>query len=59
MRKIINLLSGILGIVCGITIIVIAITEIDIPKELWFIFGLCNFLNAIFILNKTDSFRKK
>lgn len=58
MRNIINLLSGILGIVCGIAIIVIAITEIEMLKGLWLLFTLCCFFNTIFILHKANSFRK-
>ena len=58
MRKIINLISAILGMICGISILVLAITEIKTPKAIWFIFALCNFLNAIFIMQGND-FRRK
>ena len=58
MKKMISLIGGILGILCGIAIIVLAIIEIEIPKTLWFVFALCSFSNAILILHGNKSGRK-
>ena len=58
MKKMISLIGGILGILCGITIILLAIFEIEIPKTLWFVFALCSFLNAVLILHGNKSGRK-
>ena len=50
MKKLMSLISGILGILCGISIIVLAIIDIEMPKTLWLVFALCSFMNAIVIL---------
>ena len=46
-----SLIGGVLGILCGITIVVLAIIEIEMPKTLWFVFAICSFMNAILILH--------
>ena len=51
MKKMMSLIGGVLGILCGITIVVLAIIEIEIPKTLWFVFAICSFMNAILILH--------
>lgn len=51
MKKMMSLIGGVLGILCGITIVVLAIIEIEIPKTLWFVFAVCSFMNAILILH--------
>lgn len=58
MKKIISLIGGILGILFGITIIVLAVIEIEIPKTLCFVFALYSFLNAVLILHGNKSGRK-
>ena len=58
MNKMMRLIGGILGILCGIAIIVLAIIDIEMPKILWFVFALCSFMNAILIIHGSKSGRK-
>ena len=58
MKKMMRLIGGVIGILCGITIVVLAIIEIEIPKTLWFVFALFNFMNAILILHGNKLGRK-
>ena len=51
MKKWMGLIGGILGNLCGITIIVLEIIEFEIPKILWAVFALCCFINVILILH--------
>ncbi len=51
MKKVISLISGIIGILCGTAIIILAIIDVETPKILWLVFALCNFINAILILH--------
>ncbi len=53
--KIMSLIGGILGILCGIAIVVLSIIEIDIPKTIWFVFALCNLMNVILILYRNKN----
>lgn len=57
-EKKMSIISGILEILCGITIIVLAIIDIEMPKILWFVFALCSFMNAILILHGSKLGRK-
>ena len=50
-EKVMRLISGIIGILCGIAIIILAILDVKTPKILWLVFALCSFINAILILH--------
>ena len=50
MKKVMSLISGIIGILCGIAIMILAIIDVERPKILWLVFALCCFINAILIL---------
>ncbi len=45
--KIMGIIAGMLGILLGITIIIVSIMDIDVPKLIWAIFGVVCFINAI------------
>jgi len=57
-EKVMRLISGIIGILCGIAIIILAILDVETPKILWFVFALCNFINAILILHYNKFWNK-
>lgn len=59
MKKVMSLISGIAGILCGIVIIVLAIVDIEPPKLLWLVFALCSFINAIPNLHYSKFWNKK
>lgn len=58
MKKVISLINGIVGILCGIAIIILAIVDIETPKLLWLVFALCNFINAVLILRYSNLWSK-
>ena len=58
MEKVIRLIGGIIGILCGIAIITLAILDVETPKILWLVFALCSFINVILILHY-NKFRSK
>lgn len=55
MKKKLGLVSGVLGILYGITLIILMIAGFELPKILWLIFALCGFINAILILYNYNS----
>ena len=58
MKKVMGLISGVTGILCGIAIIILAIIDVESPKIFWFIFALCNFINVILILHYNKFWNK-
>ncbi|MBP3398939.1 MAG: hypothetical protein J6K75_04190 [Erysipelotrichaceae bacterium] len=58
MKKVISLINGIVGILCGIAIIILAIVDIETPKLLWLVFALFNFINAVLILRYSNLWNK-
>lgn len=47
LNKIIGIIAGISGILLGITILIVSIMDIDVPKPIWAIFSVVCFINAI------------
>ena len=46
-KEILGIIAGMIGIILGIAIIIISVTEIEVPKLIWFLFAVICFVNAI------------
>ena len=46
-KEILVIIAGVIGIILGIAIIIISVTEIEVPKLIWFLFAVICFVNAI------------
>ncbi|MCR5104302.1 MAG: hypothetical protein K6B68_07595 [Eubacterium sp.] len=55
-KKIIFLISGICGLLVGITIIVLAIIDVTLPKPLWILFSASCLINVVSIIS---NYKKK
>ena len=55
-KKIVLLISAICVLLIGIAIIIVAFTGAELPKPLWLLFAVCNFVNSFLIIS---NFKKK
>lgn len=47
LRKIIGISAGLIGILLGMAILVVAILDIDVPKSVWAAFSVFCLINAV------------
>jgi len=55
-KKNIGIISGIIGIVIGLAIVICSLADVDLPKPVWLIFAIACMLNAVLI---TLNYRRK